>query len=60
MIVRIATEGQYRFPGAHLDRIKELDGRIVEAVANEDEAQFHKLLRRNDRHCQKSGRTGSQ
>jgi hypothetical protein len=43
MIVRIATEGQYRFPGAHLDRIKELDRHIVEAVANEDEAQFHQL-----------------
>ncbi|MCL5406528.1 MAG: hypothetical protein M1398_07405 [Deltaproteobacteria bacterium] len=43
MIVRIATEGQYRFPGAHVDRLNELDRHIVEAVANEDEAEFHKL-----------------
>lgn len=43
MIVRIATEGQYRFPGAHIDRLKELDRHIMETVANGDEAGFHKL-----------------
>ncbi|MGC9195599.1 MAG: PspA-associated protein PspAA [Syntrophobacteraceae bacterium] len=43
MIVRIAGEGQYRFPGALMDHLKELDRKIVEAVANEDEAEFHKL-----------------
>lgn len=43
MIVRIATEGQYRFPGAFVDRLKELDRHIVEALAKEDEAGFHKL-----------------
>ena len=43
MIVRISTEGQYRFPGALMDRLKELDRHIVEAVAVEDEAEFHRL-----------------
>ncbi len=43
MIVRIATEGQYRFPGALLDRLNELDHYIVEAVAKGDEAEFHRL-----------------
>ena len=43
MIVRIATEGQYRFPEALLDRLNELDHHIVEAVARQDEAEFHKL-----------------
>ncbi len=43
MIVRIATEGQYRFPGALIDRLKELDRHIVEAVANEDRHLFDKL-----------------
>lgn len=43
MIVRIATEGQYHFPGEFLERLNELDNHIVEVVASGDEAEFHRL-----------------
>ncbi len=44
MIVRIATEGQYRVDSGALDRIHDLDDRLMAATANDDEAEFHRLL----------------
>ncbi len=43
MIVRIATERQYRLPDADADRLNELDNQAVEAVDAGDEARFHEL-----------------
>ena len=45
MIVRILTEGQYSLPGAHVDRLDELDNRLVEVVEAEDEEAFDGLLK---------------
>ena len=45
MIVRILTEGQYNLPGAHLDRLNDLDNRLVEVVEAEDEEAFDGLLK---------------
>ena len=44
MIVRIATEGQYRVDSGTLDRVHDIDDRLMEAMANDDEAEFHRLL----------------
>jgi hypothetical protein len=41
VIVRIATEGQYRFPDDQTDRLNELDNSVVEAVDAQDEDTFH-------------------
>ena len=45
MIVRISTEGQYRLQSALLDHLNQIDNRIVDAVAREDEAAFQQLFR---------------
>ena len=42
MIVRILTEVQYNLPGAHVDRLDELDNRLVEA---EEAEAFAGLLK---------------
>jgi hypothetical protein len=44
MIVRIIHEGQFRIPGADLDRINEIDTKLVDCVAAGDEASFKRLL----------------
>ena len=44
MIVRIATERQYRLPDDDADRLNELDNAAVEAVEAGDEARFHELF----------------
>ncbi len=44
MIVRIATEGQYRVDSGTLDRIHDIDDRLMAAMANDDEAELHRLL----------------
>jgi PspAA-like protein len=41
VIVRIATEGQYRFPDEQADRLNDLDNSVVEAVESGDEDSFH-------------------
>ena len=41
MIVRISTEGQYRFPDDQADRLNDLDNGVVEAVDGGDEDSFH-------------------
>ena len=43
MIVRIATENQYRLPDEFADRLNELDNAAVEAVDADDEDRFHEL-----------------
>ncbi len=44
MIVRIATEGQFRLPDEDGDRLNELDNQAVEAVDAGDEARFGELF----------------
>ena len=41
MIVRIATEGQYRLPDDAAERLNELDNDAVAAVEAGDEDRFH-------------------
>lgn len=44
MIVRIATEGQYRISSSVLDMLNELDNQMVHRVAEGDEESFRALL----------------
>ena len=44
MIVRILGEGQFNLPGMFIDDLNDIDNRMVEAVAAEDEVQFQSLL----------------
>ncbi len=44
MIVRILGEGQFNLPGVVIDDLNDIDNRMVEAVATEDDAQFRSLL----------------
>lgn len=44
MIIRILTEGQWRFPAAMLDDLNAIDQTIVDTVADDDEAEFRVLL----------------
>ena len=46
MIIRILTEGQYNFPGAHIDELNEIDNQIVEVVEQEDGEQFGPLIQK--------------
>lgn len=42
MIVRIATERQYRLPDDQFERLNELDNAVVHAVDAGDEAEFER------------------
>ena len=44
MIVRIATEDQYRLPDADAERLNELDNEAVAAVEAGDEDRFHEVF----------------
>jgi hypothetical protein len=44
MIVRIASEGQYRFPEGFLPILNELDNALVEAAAQGDALRFKHLF----------------
>ena len=44
MIVRISGEGQFRMESKHLDHLNEIDNKIVEAVARDDEGVFCSLF----------------
>ena len=44
MIVRIATEDQYRLPDEDAQRLNDLDNEAVEAVAAGDEDRFHEIF----------------
>jgi hypothetical protein len=41
VIVRIATEGQYRVPDGDAEKLNELDNAVVTAVESDDEDGFH-------------------
>jgi hypothetical protein len=43
VIVRIASEGQFKMESAQVDRLNELDNQAVAAVEAGDEGQFHDL-----------------
>ena len=40
MIVRIATEGQYRLPSAILDQLNEMDDALVASISTYDQDEF--------------------
>ena len=44
MIVRIATEDQYRLPDDDAERLNELDNEAVSAVESGDEDRFHEIF----------------
>jgi hypothetical protein len=44
VIVRIATEDQYRLPDEDAKRLNELDNRAVAAVEADDETTFHQVF----------------
>ena len=44
MIVRIATEGQWRLPDEDADRLNDLDNEAVEAAEAGDEARFLEIF----------------
>ena len=44
MIVRIATENQYRLPDEVAEQLNELDNAAVAAVESDDEESFHELF----------------
>jgi hypothetical protein len=44
VIVRIATDDQYRLPDEDAARLNELDNQAVAAVEAGDEARFHQLF----------------
>lgn len=44
MIVRIATEGQFRVGGATLGRINEIDARLLTALKENDGARFSSAM----------------
>lgn len=44
MIVRIATEDQYRLPDGDAARLNELDNAVVDAVDAGDESRFQQLF----------------
>jgi hypothetical protein len=43
VIVRIASEGQFKMPADQVDRLNELDNAAVAAVDRGDEGEFHDL-----------------
>lgn len=44
MIVRILTEGQYRIDSDYLDRLNELDNRLVSIVASGTDTEFREIF----------------
>ena len=46
MIVRILTEGQYSFPGAHVDELNDIDNELVDVVERDDRQEFDRLLKK--------------
>jgi hypothetical protein len=45
LIIRILTEGQYSFPGSHIDELNDLDNHLVVAVEEENQTEFQRLLK---------------
>lgn len=44
MIIRIMTEGQYRFPGAMIDDLNDIDHALVDVVAEDNQEEFARLF----------------
>lgn len=44
MVIRISSEGQYRLASSYLDRINEIDNKIVEALAAGERDEYAKLF----------------
>lgn len=44
MIVRIASDGQYRIDDSYLEQLNKVDNDLVAAINNQDEKKFHQLL----------------
>lgn len=44
MIVRILVEGQYRIDSGYLDRLNELDNRLVSIVASGTDTEFREIF----------------
>jgi hypothetical protein len=44
VIVRIATEGQYRLPEDDAEALNDLDNQVVAAVEGGDEDRFHEVF----------------
>lgn len=44
MIVRIASEGQYRIDDGYLEQLNKVDNDMVTAITSNDETSFHRLL----------------
>jgi hypothetical protein len=44
MIVRIATEGQYKVSSGLLDQLNELDNKLIQVVADGDQDSFGDVL----------------
>lgn len=44
MIARISSEGQYRLTSACLDKLNEIDNKLVDVVAENNEVEFKRLL----------------
>jgi len=44
VIVRIATESQYKLPDDAAEELNELDNQVVAAVEADDEDRFHELF----------------
>ena len=44
MIIRILTQGQWRFPATMLDDLNDIDNAIVDVLAEDDEGEFRNLL----------------
>ena len=45
MIVRILHEGQFRIRGADIDKLNEIDDKLITCVSQGDEAKFNALLK---------------
>ncbi len=46
MIARILTEGQYNIPDCYIGELNEIDNHLVAAVAEENQEEFHRLLKK--------------
>jgi hypothetical protein len=56
VIVRVATEGQYRLPDEDGAKLNELDNEAVAAVEADDEDRFHEIFEQMLDHVRAAGR----
>ena len=46
MIARILREGQYNIPDSYIGELNEIDNHLVAAVAEENQEELHRLLKK--------------